>query len=374
MLKYKIAGIVVEMDVKYDRLKERGEPYLYSGKEKAVATLTLSETVMERARKKYQGLSDGDLEYLLYGALFYDKLLDFNGMMLHASAVAIDGRAYLFSADSGVGKSTHTALWKSVFPEAVIVNDDKPAIRLLDGNLYVFGTPFSGKHDKSVNACFLLGGICFLERGEENFIEEISPKEALPLFLKQSSGMNAAQRVEKRLNVTDKVLSFSRLYKMRCNMDIAAAKMSFKKMNMALPVSLNQLLPVMEELLSNNMEVTFVTNGTSMMPLLKSKESVTVKRVQQYKKGDVVLFKRLDESFVLHRIIKIKGDTVYTEGDSLLTKDEPIKKEQIIGKAVAFIRSNGTLKETDFKYKLYKIIYVSALGKALRRFKRKINR
>lgn len=362
----------MEMDVKHDRLKTRAVPYLYKGKEKPIATLVLPDTVMEKARGKYTGLDDGDLEYLLYGAMFYDKLLDFDGMMLHASAVAVDGRAYLFSANSGVGKSTHAALWKSFLPGAVIVNDDKPAIRFIDGNLFVYGTPFSGKHDISVNSSFLLGGICFLSRGEENSIEEISPSEALPLFLAQSPGMHGEERVEKRLYVTDKVLSFARLYKMKCNKDISAAKMSYEKMNMALPVTLSQLLPVMEEMLANDKEVTFVTNGDSMQPLLHSKDSVTLKRAYTYKNKDVVLFRRLDGSFVLHRIIKITGDTVYTEGDSLCGKDEPINKDQILGKVVAFIRGGEILKVSDLKYKLYKTVYVSAFGKTLRRLKRKI--
>lgn len=372
MQTYKIAGIVVEIDVKHDRLKSRAAPYLYKGKEKPVATLILPEGVMEKARKLYEGMDDGDLEYLLYGVMFYDKLLDYGGMMLHASAVAVDGMAYLFSADSGVGKSTHTALWKSLLRGAVIVNDDKPAIRFIDGNLFVYGTPFSGKHDISVNRRFLLGGICFLSRGKENSIEEISPARALPLFLAQSQGMHKADRVEKRLEVTDKVLSYARLYEMKCNMDISAAKMAYEKMKMSLSVTLSQLLPVMDEMLENGMEVTFVTNGISMLPLLRDKDSVTIKKSDVYKKNDVVLFKRLDSAFVLHRIIKIDGETVFTEGDSLCGKDEPINKEQILGKATAFIRQGKVLKESDFKYAVYKLIYVSAFGKALRRLKRKI--
>ena len=73
-------------------------------------------------------------------------------MLLHSSAVVVDGYAYLFSADSGTGKSTHTGLWKQHFGDrAYIINDDKPAIRKVDGEWYVFGTPWSGKTDTSVN-------------------------------------------------------------------------------------------------------------------------------------------------------------------------------------------------------------------------------
>ncbi|MBR2043575.1 MAG: hypothetical protein IJ946_04480 [Clostridia bacterium] len=371
---YKIADIVVAIDVKYGLLEGRAQPYLYNGKEKPVAQISVPDEVMEKARIKFEGLGDAELEYLLCGAMFYDVLHDYDGLMLHSSAVALDGRAYLFSANSGVGKSTHTALWLKAFPNAVILNDDKPAIRAVGGNLIVYGTPFSGKHDISVNRGYLLGGICFLSRGNENRIEEISVKEALPLFLAQSDGMKKEERVIKRLNVTDKVLSKARLYKMKCNMDISAAYTSYEKMKTAMPVTLSQLLPAIEEMLLNDMEVTFNTNGSSMLPLLRSGDSVTVKKAQAYKKGDVVLFKRDDEGFVLHRIVKIKGDTVYTEGDSLLTRDEPFEKERIIGKAVAFFRKGKKIKISDFKYKVYMLCYVSVFGKALRKIKRKIKR
>lgn len=372
MQKYKIADIIVLMDIKHDLLKSRAEKYLYNGKADADATLILEEKVMEKGKAAYPDLDDGELEYLLYGVLFYDKLLDFDGMLLHASAVAAEGRAYLFSADSGVGKSTHTAYWKELIKDADIINDDKPAIRFMDGALYVYGTPFSGKHDISINDRFLLGGICFLERGEQNEIAEIDTSLALPLFLAQSPGMHQKDRVEKKLAVADKVLSFSNLYKMKCINDISAAKTSYEKMRMTKPVCLKDLLPLMEEMLEKNMEVTFTTNGNSMLPLLKTGESVTLKRFKKYKKGDVVLFRKDDGSFVLHRIYKLKKDTVFTQGDSLIEKDAPITKDKILGKAVNFVKKEKTIEITDFSYKIYKLKYVSAVGRVLRKLKRKI--
>ncbi len=372
MQKYKIADIIVTMDIKHDLLRQRAEQYIYKGKANADITLHLEEKVMEKAKAAYPNLSDGEREYLLYGALFYDKLLDYDGMMLHASAVAVDGRAYLFSANSGVGKSTHTAYWKQIFKNAVIINDDKPAIRYLNGALYVYGTPFSGKHDISVNDKFLMGGICFLERGSQNEIAEIDTAAALPLFLAQSPGMHDKSRVEQRLNVTDKVLSFARLYKMKCINDVSAAEMAYKKMQMSKPVALKEILPIMEESLENGMEVTFTTNGNSMLPLLKTGESVTIKRTAAYKKGDVVLFRKPDGGFVLHRICKMDKNLIYTCGDSLTGIDEPITADKILGKAVAFIKKEKTLKITDFSYKIYKLLYLSAVGKALRKLRRKM--
>lgn len=371
MLTYKIADVTVGMDIKYDRLKRQAEPYLFKTSSPDFV-LSVPEKATQKAKERFKGLGDGEIEYLLMGALFYDKLLEFDGLMLHASAVAVGNTAYLFSADSGVGKSTHTSLWTEYIKDAVIVNDDKPAIRCINGNLYVYGTPFSGKHDKSINKRFLLGGICFLNRGEENFIEEMNISSALPLFLKQSAGMITEDRVSLRLSVTDKILSGAKLYEMKCNADISAAKMAYEKMNMSVNVKLENIYEVMEEMLSKGKEVTFTTNGDSMRPLLFSGDSVTIKRFKKYKKGDVILFKNSDGNFILHRIMKIKKNAVFTRGDSSTKNDEPFKSTSIIGKAIVFMRKDKTIKISDFSYFVYKILYLSHFGKIIRKVKRKI--
>jgi len=371
---YKIAGIITEMDVRYERLKKQAQPYIYNGNMKADISFALNDEAINKAKEFYPGLSEADLEYLLYGIWFYDKLLDFDGMMLHASAVATEKRAYLFTAFSGVGKSTHTAYWKELLDDAVIVNDDKPALRFVEDKLYVYGTPFSGKHDISVNSRFLLGGICFLERGDENFIENITAAEALPLILPQTTSRIGEDRISKKLSLIDRVLNYSKLYKMRCINDISAAKMSYEKMKVSMRVRLSQLFDVMEETLSKGGTVAFATNGRSMQPLLHDGDTVTVKRMEDYKKGDLILFRKKDGGFVIHRIIKKKKELIFTQGDSLFEIDEPIKKEDILGAVTEIIYPEKTIKATDSRYKLYKFLYVSSLGKSLRLLKRKLSK
>lgn len=135
----------------------------------------------------WEALSADDNYYLISGFQFYQQLLRYDGMMLHASAVVVDGYAYLFSGPCGIGKSTHTALYKSAFPDAVIINDDKPALRRIDGTWYVFGTPWCGKDGINVNTFASLGGICFLHRGD-TLLRRLTALEAVPQFLKQTVG------------------------------------------------------------------------------------------------------------------------------------------------------------------------------------------
>ena len=125
--------------------------------------------------------------YMESGACFYVNLLYHKGMMLHASAVAYGGCAYLFSGPSGIGKSTHTRLWQEVFgKEAIVFNDDKPALRSCDGRWYAYGTPWCGKDGINANLKVPLAGICFLEQGKENTISLLNTQEAVARVIPQT--------------------------------------------------------------------------------------------------------------------------------------------------------------------------------------------
>ena len=146
-----------------------------------------------------------DNYYLNSGFLFYLQLLRYNGMMLHASAVVVDGYAYLFSGPCGIGKSTHTALYKGAFPEAVIINDDKPALRCLNGVWHAFGTPWCGKDGINVNMSAPLAGICFLHRGD-TLLRRLTTLEAVPQILKQTNGRGSVKATQLLMGHLDHLL------------------------------------------------------------------------------------------------------------------------------------------------------------------------
>ena len=127
------------------------------------------------------------------GFAFYRKLLAYDGFMLHASCVVVDGRAYLFSGPCGMGKSTHTQKYLQTFPDAVIINDDKPALRRMDGRWIAYGTPWCGKDGINANAAAPIVGICFLHRGDRE-LRRLSPLEALPQLLRQTNGRKTPEQ------------------------------------------------------------------------------------------------------------------------------------------------------------------------------------
>ena len=162
---------------------------------------------------------------------FYCKLLHFDGLMLHSSAVAMDGNAYLFSGPCGRGKSTHTRLWQSAFGEAASVfNDDKPALRRLETGWYAYGTPWCGKDGINKNEKWPLAGICFLKQANKNRIRRLTPAEALPLLLGQTLHRLYPQEMSLLLTHVDRLLREVPVYELENTPTESAARLSYETM------------------------------------------------------------------------------------------------------------------------------------------------
>lgn len=230
MAKLRVAELNVEVDYKYPTLVKQAEFYK-ADFEKTNITVSISADSMKELKEENPHLSEDDIEYIFTGAGFYEALLEFNGFMLHSSGVCMDGYAYLFSADPGTGKSTHTGLWQKYFGEdkALIINDDKPAIRLVEDTLYCYGTPWSGKTDKNLNMRVPVGAIVFIERSVgNNWVKEITPKEAIPLILQQTIRPAEQDKMIKLLDVLDTLLRRVKVYRLGCDMSEDAVKTSYE--------------------------------------------------------------------------------------------------------------------------------------------------
>lgn len=223
MPNYRIAELLVKMDT-WGRSQRQAEKYLVQDSgEPDIVIPQPNPTQIEN-----QPLSPDDMVYMFNGLDFYKNLLHFDGLMLHSSAVMMDGKAYLFSAPSGVGKSTHTRLWGRVFgsDRAQVINDDKPALRCRNGEWYAYGTPWSGKATTSLNVRVPVAGICFLKRGEKNTIRRLSPQQAAFQVLNQTIRTRDYHLRETLLSVVDRLVSQVNVYEMQCNMEPEAALLS----------------------------------------------------------------------------------------------------------------------------------------------------
>ena len=226
---YKIADLFVQMD-SFGRTVRQAAPYSYLCRD-AAPDMTITSAA-EELRLKNPHLSLEDCEYLSTGGSFYRQLVRFHGIMLHASCVVVDGKAYLFSAPCGTGKSTHVQLWLRLFGDkAYILNDDKPALRVLDGKVFVYGTPWSGKNDCSRNAKAELGGIAVIKRAAENSMRVLSAEEAVFALLNQTARSIHPELMNCLMDNIEAIVSAGKIYELSCNMDISAAKLSYETMS-----------------------------------------------------------------------------------------------------------------------------------------------
>lgn len=195
------------------------------------------ESVLSDETRKNEGLppytfSDGYLETLAVYRKLAERLLSDDILLFHGSAVAVDGLCYIFTAKSGTGKSTHVRLWRKVLGErAVMVNDDKPMIRIKDGVAMVYGTPWDGKHRLSSNMAVPLKAIAVLQRGERNSIAPLGVKEAFPMLLQQTYRPEDRLQLLKAMQLLGKMAESVNLYVLHCNMEEEAAKVAFEGMS-----------------------------------------------------------------------------------------------------------------------------------------------
>lgn len=219
MARYRIAGLTVEMQAS-GRTARQAAAYAVPAGAPPDLSITCGPARVWEANPALESLDDA--EYMGTGAAFARGLLDFGGLQLHASAVALEGRAWLFSGPCGVGKSTHAEKWMRLFGAAML-NDDKPALRRVDGTWYACGTPWSGKYDKSAPLDVPLGGLCFLRRGGERTARRLTPEEALPLLLSQTTRRLDPARTDKLLALADLLLREAALWQLTCTHSDAAA-------------------------------------------------------------------------------------------------------------------------------------------------------
>ena len=224
-MKYKIADLIVEMTPKYAESIRLAEPFLYNGERETDIRLKISyDYVNETAAKPNCLSTKPQLENFAFGNVFNRAAIKYGVMLVHSSALVYEGGAYLFSAASGVGKSTHTKLWLKAFGDKVhIMNDDKPVVRLYDDHAVAFGTPFDGGSGIALNENYPLKAIIFVERGEENSVRIPDSKEIIQKLYFQTARMVDRKTAEKMLLNLEKLLSLTSFYVLTCNMDISAA-------------------------------------------------------------------------------------------------------------------------------------------------------
>ena len=236
-----IAGSVFGVQTLFQSTKEYCKDYISNRNPEFFVNVCLADLGFEQMLLEREAIEEGlkirkfkepFLERSTIQRRVADCLIERNTLMLHGSTVALDGQAYLFTAPCGTGKSTHTRLWRELFGDrAVMVNDDKPFLRVTPSGIFACGSPWNGKHGLSTNVCVPLRGICLLRRGEENWIQRADAKQLIDFLRDQVHMPTDTSLMEKSLSLLEQLTETVPLWEMRCNKELDAAKVAYTAMS-----------------------------------------------------------------------------------------------------------------------------------------------
>jgi len=147
-------------------------------------------------------------------------------LLIHASVVRHKEKAYAFIAKSGTGKSTHSNLWLNNIPGCDLVNDDNPVVRVINDEVFLFGSPWSGKTPCYRQLKVKLGAIVRIDRAKKNSIDKESPVAGFASLLPSCSSMKWDKDIFGAIcdNVT-MVLERVNIYTLHCLPDKEAAEL-----------------------------------------------------------------------------------------------------------------------------------------------------
>ncbi len=155
------------------------------------------------------------------------RLPPLGGMLLHSAVISDGERGYAFTANSGVGKTTHVKLWQKAFGDEIrIINGDKPILRKRDGVWYAYGTPWCGKEGWNVNTAVPLAAICFLRRGETNSIAPFGAERAVAEIMPQLLLPDDPLCLMATLDMLDGILTEIPLFELYCTISDEAARLA----------------------------------------------------------------------------------------------------------------------------------------------------
>ena len=237
----KIAGHVAAVKSQFDSTKDYCRRYLTEATPEFSVVVKREDMALEQQLAYEEALREGFrprvftdpfLDRAVIQRKIAEHLLHRDVLLFHGSAVAVDGQGYLFAAKSGTGKSTHTRYWMETFGDrAVMVNDDKPFLRIEKDGTLLCGAPWSGKHGLDANVTVPLRGICILERGEENRICRMDVHTALPQLLHEGCEPLDSSNMPQFETLVGTLAQAAPLWHMTCTRSPEAARIAHNAMS-----------------------------------------------------------------------------------------------------------------------------------------------
>lgn len=227
MIVIKIADIPIGIDNKFPHITHIAKDYLTD--ETPLFTVFATDGDREREREvSEESFSDGYLESVVVYRKIAEQLPTYDAFVFHGAVLNVDGKAYAFTAKSGVGKTTHTRLWLNEFGDRVhYLNGDKPIIRFIDGVPHAFGTPWRGKEGYGVNESAPLSAITLLGRGVDNSAREIAASDSVMKLMGQIYIPKDPRAALLTMRLADRITKTVKFVELKCNMEPEAAHVAY---------------------------------------------------------------------------------------------------------------------------------------------------
>ena len=163
----------------------------------------------------------------LFNAMGFDALLaKEKKLILHASFIAFQNKAILFSAPSGTGKSTQADLWQKYVRGVEIINGDRAIIGIEDNGVKAYGLPFCGTSKITLNQSFNLSTIVILRQGNINKLIELAAKDGYKYLYSQVNWIGWDKKLQINiLDLLEKVVNSIKIYYFECLPEQSAVKM-----------------------------------------------------------------------------------------------------------------------------------------------------
>ena len=152
-------------------------------------------------------------------------LLNKNSFILHSSSILVNGKVILFSAPSGVGKSTQATLWNN-YRNVEILNGDRNIISISqEGSIKVFGFPFCGSSNVNKNFDYPLKAIVILSQNKVDCIEDLTEiQKFIKIYSELTINVWNKEYINKIIELTKILLNSVKICHLKCTASVTAVE------------------------------------------------------------------------------------------------------------------------------------------------------
>jgi len=231
MQRIKVAGLPLEFNTRFPSAMEKlFAAYSGGGQADADSVLKLDPESWANDIAVETGQGPEMVEFYSVSAALGEMLPKHRRLQTHGVAFEYDGKAYIFSAPSGTGKSTRAFLWQKYLGEGKvgIINGDKPILWFKDDAILACGSPWAGKEDLEKNVCVPLGGICLLHRSAANSIRPASSQEFFDSYVSQVQLPKAPDSMLSALSLIEELYAKVPIFTLENDLSEQGVKVAFE--------------------------------------------------------------------------------------------------------------------------------------------------